>query len=194
MLFFCLTSTNIYKTNTDNDILEGYIAQIADNDTSALAELYSKTSDSVYGFALSLLKNTYDAEDVLHDCYLNIFSAAANYRPDGKPMAWILTITRNLCLMKIREYKRTNAEVPEDWEKYIEEKESITPEDKIVIHACMQCLSDSERQIVVLHAVSGFKHREIAEILTVPLPTVLSKYRRALKKLKDQIMKGEQNQ
>ena len=45
-------------------------------------------------------------------------------------------------------------------------------------------LNQQERQIVVLHAVSGFRHREIAQLLQLPLPTVLSKYHRALKKLK----------
>ena len=49
----------------------------------------------------------------------------------------------------------------------------------------MEALNDDERQIIMLHAVCGFKHREIAELLNKPLSTVLSKYRRGLKKLKD---------
>lgn len=56
---------------------------------------------------------------------------------------------------------------------------------------CMTRLTDEERQIVVLHAVAGFKHREIAQIMDLLLPTVLSKYNRALKKLKEELMKGE---
>ena len=55
----------------------------------------------------------------------------------------------------------------------------------------MTRLSDEERQIVVLHAVAGFKHREIADIVELPLPTVLSKYHRALKKLRAFLEKGE---
>ena len=50
-------------------------------------------------------------------------------------------------------------------------------------------LSDTERQIVVLHAVSGFKHREIAACLELPLATVLSKYHRAIKKMKTNLEK-----
>ena len=46
-------------------------------------------------------------------------------------------------------------------------------------------LSDQERQIVMLHAMTGWKHREIAELLHLPLPTVLSKYNRVLKKIRD---------
>ena len=48
----------------------------------------------------------------------------------------------------------------------------------------MTVLSEEERQIVLLHAVSGMKHRELSELLELPLSTVLSKYARALAKLK----------
>jgi RNA polymerase sigma-70 factor (ECF subfamily) len=54
-----------------------------------------------------------------------------------------------------------------------------------VLNAAMRELSDEERQIVMLHAVSGLKHIEIAKLLTLPLPTVLSKYSRAKKKLQN---------
>ena len=55
----------------------------------------------------------------------------------------------------------------------------------------MEALSDEERQIVALHALSGFRHREIAEVLELPLATVLSKYHRALKKLRSRLAPSE---
>lgn len=160
------------------------LAGVAQKDSEALERLYHLTSAAVYGLALSTLKNTHDAEDVLHDCYVSIWSAAGQYRSAGKPLAWILTITRNLCLMKLRERKRS-AEVPqEDWEDYLVACEGMSSEDKLTVTECMSLLSDEERQIVVLHAVAGFRHREIAQVLSLPLATVLSKYSRAVKKLK----------
>ena len=54
----------------------------------------------------------------------------------------------------------------------------------MVTRAVMAKLRDDEREIVMLHAVAGMKHREIASMLELPLSTVLSKYNRALKKLK----------
>ena len=56
-------------------------------------------------------------------------------------------------------------------------------ENRIVTQAILAQLAQDEREIVVLHVVTGLKHREIAELLEMPLPTVLSKYRRSLKKL-----------
>lgn len=183
-MILCMTSANEFRETPQNLILERCIAGVANGDREALAELYNATSPAVYSFALSVLKNTHDAEDVLQNCYLNIASSAGSYRSKGKPMAWILTITRNLCLMKIRDYQKTATMPNENWMQYLESNEKVTPEDRIVLSDCMKRLSDQERQIVVLHVVAGLKHREIAQALAIPLSTVLSKHRRALKKLK----------
>lgn len=190
-MIICLTSANDIRTDNNSAQLDSYLLKIAAQDSQALADLYDSTSASIYAFALSILKNSQDAEDVLHDCYLQIYSAALGYRSCGKPLAWILTITRNLCLLKLRERQKVSDIPRENWEPYLEACEHISPEDKIVLMECMNRLSDTERQIVILHAVAGFRHREIAEILDTPLATVLSKYNRALKKLKKYI--GKEN-
>ena len=173
------------STTAEPAALDALLRQISRGNRAALEKLYSETKGSVYGYALSVLKNSHDAEDVLHDCYLSIVKGAAGYKSHGKPMAWILTLTRNLCLQKLREYQKADTLPPEDWVLLPDTREGITAEDKIVLAGCMKQLSDEERQIVVLHAVSGFKHREIAKLLELPLSTVLSKYSRALKKMKE---------
>ena len=170
------------KTKTAD--LDQWISAIAGGDTDALARVYQETSASVYAYALSVLKNSHDAEDVLHDCYLSVWTAAASYRSSGKPMAWILTIAKNLCLKQLRFRCRTESLPEEDWKDSLEVATEMTTDDKVVLQQCMEALSDTERQIVVLHAVSGFKHREIAELMDLALPTVLSKYHRAIKKMK----------
>ena len=65
--------------------------------------------------------------------------------------------------------------------------ESDSMLDRMVLEAAMSVLDAEERQIVVLHAMTGFKHREIAEILDLPTGTVLSKYNRALKKMRKEM-------
>ena len=54
----------------------------------------------------------------------------------------------------------------------------------MVLSSVLEKLSDDERQVVMLHAISGLKHREIAEMLGIPQATVISKYNRALGKLR----------
>jgi RNA polymerase sigma-70 factor (ECF subfamily) len=65
------------------------------------------------------------------------------------------------------------------------------PEDKLVLETTLEILAEDERQIVLLHAVSGMKHKEIAKNLGIPLSTALSKYHRALKKLKENLKEEE---
>lgn len=172
--------------------LDSFLSQIAkEKDREALSQLYHATSTGIYAYALSVLKNSHDAEDVLQECYLCVFSSAHTYRSMGKPLAWMMTITKNLCFQRIRERQKV-ADVPEeDWEKYLEGNEGISSEDRMILKECMQLLNDEERKIVVLHAVVGFKHREIAKLFELPLSTVLSKYNRAIKKLKTALMKGD---
>ena len=196
MFILHLAELDGLRETTDPAVLDQYIRQIADGDTRALESLYHETSASVYAYAVSVLKNTHDAEDVLHDCYLAVHSAAAAYSSSGKPMAWLITIAKNLCFMKLRERKK-QADTEDD-EFFINEQynadSALTPEDAFILNECMNELSDDERQIVVLHVVSGFKHREIAAFMDMALPTVLSKYHRALKKLKHSLLKGEREE
>ncbi len=175
----------------DNEMLELYIGRIVHQDKKALAEIYSLTNVAVFGFALSILQNVHDAEDVLHDTYLRIYAAAGQYESKGKPLAWILTIARNLSLMKLRENRKTVDLPPEEWQDSLGQLQNLTPEDRIILESCIGQLTDEERQIVMLHAVSGLKHRELAKVLVLPLSTVLSKYGRAIKKLRVLLTEGE---
>lgn len=163
---------------------EQEIAAMATKDTQALCRFYERTRTAVYGFALSILKDPHDAEDVLQDTYIQLFRAADRYVPRGKPMAFVFTITRNLALMRLRQERHTAELSDEQWQCFGEEQPAFTAEDRLVLRAAMQTLSDEARQIVALHALSGFRHREIAALLELPLATVLSKYHRALKKLR----------
>ena len=170
--------------------LEPYISAIAGGDKTALATLYGETKTAVYGFALSILRNGYDAEDVLQEVYVRIWEAAPEYRPMGKPMAWILTITRNLATGVLRERMKT-AEMPEEDFLLSPQNLIANTEERMVLEDAMSLISQSERQIILLHAVSGLKHIEIAKLLELPLATVLSKYSRARKKLQKIIEGGE---
>ena len=80
---------------------ENLILRIAQGDGNAYRILYNETASTVYAFALSILRNRYDAEDVMHDTFIRIYTAAVTYKPLGKPLAWILTIVRNLSYNKI---------------------------------------------------------------------------------------------
>jgi len=183
-----LTSTSEERL-TDRQ-LDDCIAKIAEGDREALAVLYEATRVAVYAYAMSILKNSHDAEDVLQDCYLSVASAADSYVSRGKPMAWLLTIAKNRCVQLLREHQRQGDPLRDDWEDVLPQTASVSNEDRLLLSYCMSELSEQERKVVVLHATAGFKHREIAAMLGIPLSTVLSKYHRAMKKLKRIIAEG----
>lgn len=168
----------------NNSALDDAIEAIRSGDKNGMLLLYSECAQAVYAYALSVLKKPHDAEDVLHDCFLQIWEHADSYSSRGKPMAWILTITRNLCYSRLRGQERIE-ELPEDLALPV----TVEPEQRIVLEACLRKLDDGERQIVVLHAVGGLRHREIASLMKLPLGTVLSKYSRAIGKLREMLVK-----
>ena len=164
---------------------EHLIAQIGSGDSEAFRKLYLATSSIVFGYALSILKNKTDAEDVMHDAYIRVHQSAITYQPQGKPLAWMLTIVRNLCYNTIKS-SRPTTDVGE-CENLALPDGSQASLDRIVLERALELLDSEERQIVILHALTGMKHREIAELLELPTGTVLSKYHRALKQLRNEL-------
>lgn len=182
MLLFTLTAEPM--TKDDAVEIEALLEGIAAGDAQAFETLYQHTRTAVYAFALSICRNVHDAEDVTQQTYLRVLHAAPRYSPQGKPMAWMLTIVKRLSLSKLRETERQAPAAQTDWEAVLCEHERLTAEDRITIRDLIQTLNERERQIVLLRAAGGLKHREIAELLALPLSTVLSSYQRSIQKLR----------
>ncbi|NLW70801.1 MAG: RNA polymerase sigma factor [Eubacteriaceae bacterium] len=170
------------------DVDEQLMVRIAGNDTAAFGELYEASHKAMFAYALSIIKNPEDAKDAVHEAYLKIKHNAHLYKSAGKPMAWIITILKNECLMMLRKKKRETALDPEEaMSDYSGIKRA---EDKMVLETAMRVLDEQEAAIVMLHAVEGMKHSQIAAITGLKLSTVLSKYSRAIHKLKKEMRKG----
>ncbi len=172
----------LLEQSLDEDLLR----QVGEGSQDAFKQLYEKTDRTLYGFILSILRNPHDTEEVMQETYMKIWTSASGYQPQGKPLAWMFTIARNLCYMKFREQKH-QSDVGLD-ELNGTESGEFCPQienaaDKLVLKAALEALKEEERQIVLLKNSSGLKHREIAQALGMPLATVLSKYNRAMKKL-----------
>ena len=132
------------------------LAAIAAGQQDALAQLYHLTRTAVYGLSLSYLKN----------------------------MGWLLAVCRNLCLMRLRRTERHAVLSEAEWDAIPQQETGLTTEERTLLQHVLSRLGEEERRIVLLHAVTGLKHREIAALLELPLPTVLSKYHRAIRKMR----------
>lgn len=169
---------------------EELLRRVSLGDRDAFLLLYQNTDRTVYSFILSIMKNPQDAEEVMQETYMKIWTSASSYQSQGKPLAWIFTIARNLCYMKFRDQKH-RADMGLEELTGEETGELCLPlenlADAMALRAALELLKEDERQIVLLHASAGLKHREIASSLGMPLATVLSKYNRAIKKLKQNL-------
>ena len=170
-------------------ISDGLIKKIANHHPESFETLYRLSSSAVFGLAFSIVGNQVDAEDVVQEVYLSVYEKAHQYKGGGKAMAWIFTITRNQALMLIRDRKkRQHVNLGDVYDIGIDSKiEDNLYNDKI-IKVILETLKEDERQIVIMHSMSNIKHKEIVELMEMPLSTVLSKYNRALKKLKNELV------
>ncbi len=180
MLFYTINEINSRQRR-----LEELILKISDDDKDALGELYNLVANDVFAYALSKTANKADSEDIMHDTFVRIYKYAKRYVSEGKPMAWIITIAKSITY-RHTELKSRHSELNEAIADEIDTSRDIDNAIKSeYVRYLLSTLNESEREIVVLHAVSGLKHREIAAVLNMPLATVLSKYNRAIKKLKE---------
>lgn len=193
MLFFFMFSNAMSDAKSGKNprekirqpkIDENIFKAIGNGDAEAFENLYLQTERAVYSYTLSILKNPDDTVDIVQDTYIKIRAAAHLYKPMGKPMAWIFTISRNLCMNHLRQREARYGADLEEYENSMIFSYVTDETDRLVLQAAFQKISDEERQIVLLHVISGMKHHEIASSLDIPLSTALSRYHRALKKLR----------
>ena len=159
------------------------LKKISQGDNSAFERLYIETRRGVYAFLFSYFNDKSDCEDAMQTTYLKIKQNIGSYSWGSNGMAWILQIAKNTALNEIRrksKYENFKSEVIKD-----EATCSTDYETKNALMAAMKkTLTSDEQQIVVLHVVWGYKHKEIAQITGAPVGTITSKYKRAVEKLK----------
>lgn len=162
--------------------------RIALGDKVAFEELYYKTYKQVYAFLLSLTMNAEDAKDLMQETYIKVYGSCHLYRDQGTPVAWIIKISKNLFLMKVRKKSEQMTSPDENIEDMVATLGGIENlESRMWLNQLFQVVSKEERHIIVMHVVVGMKHREIAKEMDMPLGTVLSKYNRGIRKLRNSV-------
>lgn len=172
-----VTSKN--KVYIDEELL----IRIQNGDKDAFKELYEVSYRPLYAFLLSLTQNSEDARDLLQDTYLKIYQNSQMYKKEGKPMAWMMKIGKNLFLMKYRKEKEQISVAPEELENVLDLSSIGNIENRILIEMMFKELSGEEREIIIMHDVAGMKFREISQVVDKPVGTVLARYNRSIHRL-----------
>lgn len=133
-------------------------------DEVAFENLFNETKKGVFSFLYTYVKDYYLAEDLVQETFIKVKLNAQNYKLGTNASAWILQIAKNTAIDFLRKEKKTvNIE-----EVVINQGEPDFDEKLVLHNALNNNLSDNERQIVLLHIVYGYKHREISKIWGFP--------------------------
>ena len=138
------------------------------------AAYYEKVYRELYYFALHTLKNPQDAEDAVSETV-----TVEKLRDNEKFRAWIFQILSNKCRRKLKEYTQKTVELPDDLPA------GDTTEESLQVREALDRLEETERQIICLNVVGGFKSHEIGEMMQMNHNTVRSRISRGLNKMKE---------
>ena len=155
----------------------------------SLERLYKKHAGDVYRYALVVLRNQADAEDVTQTTFLNAYRALERGERPRTPQNWLIAIAHNVCRQRFRQSQRRPAEIElneELAEAYVEE-DTISAED---IRRALGHLGFNQRSALVMRELEGRSYQEIAEILGLSVSAVETLIFRARRALREQLEEG----
>ena len=148
---------------------------------------------AAYNLARWLTRNDHDAEDLAQEAYLRALKAFDGFRgDDGR--AWLLTIVRNTCYTWLRQNRMEDLTEVYDEEIHTVKRDSSNPETLLLESADAQLLRQALeelpvefREVLVLRELEGMSYREIADLMSVPVGTVMSRLARGRERLQRQL-------
>lgn len=154
------------------------VRQAKFGDTAAFSKLYECIYQDLYRFALYILKNPHDAEDVVSETVMDAYREIHSLRKTESFQAWIFRILTNKCKQKLKQYLAKTTKLPEDLPCF---EGDIC--ESLDVRSAFAALTGEERLIIALHVFGGYSSHEIGMALGLNNNTVRSKQSRALKKM-----------
>jgi RNA polymerase sigma-70 factor (ECF subfamily) len=172
------------------DFQKTLIESCKKGDRKSQHRLYQTYCKAMYNVCLRMMKNKFEAEDLLQNSFVDVFSKLDTYNYQSTPGAWIKRICINNC---INELKRKKIQLTQMNEDLAMEPMPELDERKInvqIIQNAISELPEGYRVVFSLYAIEGYDHEEISEIMGVSVSTSKSQYHRAKKKLKEIILQS----
>jgi RNA polymerase sigma-70 factor (ECF subfamily) len=165
----------------------GLVKDCLAGDRKAQYRLYRLYNKAMYNTCLRMLRNREDAEDVLQNSFIDVFTKLSMFRGDSTIGAWIKRIVVNNCINFIKKKRLPLTDMEQT--KLPEVDEGDDTEDNLQldvakINDALYQLPDGYRIVFSLYAIEGYDHNEIAAILETSVSTSKSQYSRARKRLK----------
>ncbi|MFB7406814.1 ECF RNA polymerase sigma factor SigK [Streptomyces sp. NPDC056202] len=178
--------------DTDRNDIADVMQQVAHGDKEAFSALYDALSPLVFGIVLKVVRDRSQSEEVAQEVMIELWRQAARYRPEaGSVTAWAATIAHRRAVDRVR-----SAQAASDREHAQAAREHTTAFDEVAeqvetrleseqVRRCLRGLTELQRQAVTLAYYQGLTYREVAASLRTPLPTIKTRMRDGLIRLRD---------
>jgi RNA polymerase sigma-70 factor (ECF subfamily) len=183
-----------HPVNTDDQTL---IERCRSGDVAAFEPLVEKYRDRVWRLALNVVRDREDAWDVAQEAFIRAWQALPSFRGQSAFYTWLFRIVMNVAADRMRQRAArgrafgTEPVPEEDWERTMPdqgpgpEDEALRAEERERIRRALSALPEHHRTVIMLNDLEGLSYREIAEVLDIPMGTVMSRLHNARKRLRD---------
>ncbi|SFM14786.1 RNA polymerase sigma-70 factor, ECF subfamily [Paenibacillus sp. 1_12] len=173
--------------------------RIAAKDEEALKQLYDHYEKPIYSFAYRMVRDAMMSEEIVQELFLRIWNTAERFDgTQGKLTSWMFTLTRNITIDLLRKKRsRTPQSMAEpDQLQFVADERMNTEldvEKKWVgeqVKAALDDLNEDQKKVVEWIYYQGFTHQEVSDMHAIPLGTVKSRVRLAMKQLQRHLSDG----
>lgn len=169
---------------------DALLPRVARGDSRAFAQLYDALSASVYGVARRVVRDPNRAEDVTQDVFLEVWRKAPSFDEErGSAKTWVMTIAHRRAVDAVR---RNESQKHNDGQATLDEVSHDQPADQLLkeeehtaVRGCLDTLTALQLESVRLAYFNGYTYAEVATLLGKPLPTIKTRMRDGLIRLRD---------
>lgn len=190
-------------SNSDHDYITDLVKRIQNHDHEACELLYKHLANKVYYYALKIVKNTDDAEDIIQESFIQAFQKIDTLEQPQAFLSWFYRIIHNKCVNFLKKQSRTSSYANEDLETtdIIDEDEAIIPEASLnnvetttLMQNIINDLPEAQRSCIILYYFNELSVNEIAESLECSVGTVKSRLNYGRKQVKEGVLALERKQ
>jgi RNA polymerase sigma-70 factor (ECF subfamily) len=166
------------------------LRRVARGDEAAFTALYDQVAPRVYGLVLRVVRDPAMAEEVTQEALVEVWRTAARFDPArGSAVSWLLTISHRRAVDRVRSEAagaarlRKVATVDTPYDEVVEQATARIERQQV--RRCLGGLTELQRESILLAYYNGHTYREVADLLDTPLPTVKTRMRDGLIRLRD---------
>jgi RNA polymerase sigma-70 factor (ECF subfamily) len=179
------------STNSPGMTEQAILAGCLQNDSTAQRELYNRYSPKMLSVCYRFAQSREDAEDMLQEGFIKIFTQIHTFQNKGSFEGWIRRIIVHTSINFLKKYKKFSENVELAYAGYLPVKEETIPSLMLAkqVVECIRLLPVGYRTVLNLYAIEGYNHKEIAEMLEIEESTSRSQYTRAKTMLENILIK-----